>query len=112
MKRYCLALDLVDDPQFIEQYKIHHQNVPPYIEESIRQAGIQVMDIYLTGNRLFMIMEVTDDFSFEKKSKMDAEDDQVQEWEQMMDRLQKALPWAKRGEKWVLMDSIFSLKDK
>ncbi|MBD3629030.1 L-rhamnose mutarotase [Cyclobacterium sp.] len=110
MKRYCLALDLVDDPEIIEQYKMHHQKVPGLIEKSIREAGIKVMDIYLTGNRLFMIMEVNDDFSFKKKAKMDAANEGVQKWEQMMDQLQQALPWAKPGEKWVLMDKIFSLK--
>ena len=27
MRRYCLALDLVDDHQLIEEYEAHHQQV-------------------------------------------------------------------------------------
>ncbi|SHM73899.1 L-rhamnose mutarotase [Cyclobacterium lianum] len=109
MKRYCLALDLVNDPKVISQYKEHHKNIPRLIEKSIRDAGIEVMDIYLTGNRLFMIMEVNEGFSFENKARMDAGNEAVQEWEEMMGKLQKALPWADPGEKWVLSERIFSL---
>lgn len=109
MKRYCLALDLQDDPEIIARYKSRHQQVPPAIEESIRKSGIRVMDIYLTGNRLFMIMEVEDEFSFERKARIDADNKKVQEWEEQMGSLQKVLPWAAPGEKWVLMDQIFSL---
>ncbi|MDN3690318.1 L-rhamnose mutarotase [Cyclobacterium jeungdonense] len=111
MKRYCLALDLQDDPEIIDRYKSRHQQVPPVIEESIRKAGIQVMDIYLTGNRLFMIIEVDEDFSFERKARMDANNIHVQEWEEQMGSLQRSLPWAAPGEKWVLMERIFSLGD-
>lgn len=109
MKRYCLALDLQDDPEIIARYKVSHQQVPAAIEESIQESGIRVMDIYLTGNRLFMIMEVEDDFSFDKKARMDAANKNVQEWEEKMGNLQKSLPWASPGEKWVLMEQIFSL---
>lgn len=27
MKRYCLALDLIDDPVMIEEYEEYHKNV-------------------------------------------------------------------------------------
>ncbi len=40
-KRYCLALDLKDSPQLIEDYKRQHQNVWPEITKSIRDAGIE-----------------------------------------------------------------------
>ena len=67
------------------------------------------MEIYRTGNRLFMIMETGDDFSFDKKGEMDASNSKVQEWEQLMWKFQKPLPWSKPGEKWILMDKIFAL---
>lgn len=110
MKRYCLALDLKDDPAVIAEYKKIHQNIWPDIRERIKFDGITGMDIYLTGNRLFMIMEVNDDFSFERKSVSDAGNERVQEWENFMWTFQQALPWAKPGEKWVLMEKIFELE--
>ena len=110
MTRYCLTCDLKDDPALIAEYRKIHRNVWPEILQRIKADGITVMDIYLTGNKMFMIMEVKDGFSFEKKAASDAADPKVQEWENFMWSFQQALPWAKPGEKWVLMEKIFELK--
>ena len=109
MPRYCLALDLKDDASLIAEYEHYHKNVWPEIIKSIRDAGIDVLDIYRTGNRMFMIIDAADDFSFEKKAAMDKADPKVQEWEELMWKFQQALPWAKAGEKWILMEKIFEL---
>ena len=108
MKRYALALDLVDDPQLIREYEEYHKNVWPEIIKSIKDSGIQQMEIYRVGNRLFMIIEAEDDFSFARKKAMDETNAKVQEWEQLMWKYQQALPDAQKGEKWLLMDKIFS----
>lgn len=110
MRRYCLAVDLIDDPELIKVYEEWHRNVWPEILESITSSGIEQMEIYRLRNRLFMIMEVNEQFSFEAKAKADANNEKVQEWEKLMWNFQQALPFAKPGEKWVLMDKIFSLK--
>jgi L-rhamnose mutarotase len=109
-KRYCLTLDLKDDPQLIAEYEQHHQNVWPEIVRSIEEAGITNMEIYRYQTRLFMIMEVNENFSFEAKAEIDAATQKVQEWETLMWNYQQALPGAKPGEKWQLMDRIFSLE--
>ena len=109
MQRYCLALDLVDDEQLIKEYVVYHQDVWPEIKKSILDAGVDSMEIYRVGNRLFMIMEVKDNFSFEQKGLADAANEKVQQWEQLMWKYQQALPTAKPGEKWILMEKIFSL---
>lgn len=111
MKRYCLALDLVDDARLISEYEHWHkrENAWPEIKKSILDAHIINMEIYRTGNRLFMIMETSDDFDFDKKRAMDNANPKVQEWEQLMSTFQQQLPWAKKGEKWLLMDKIFEL---
>jgi L-rhamnose mutarotase len=112
MKKFCLALDLKDDRQLIREYENYHKAVWPEIQKSITDSGIINMEIYRVANRLFMIMETTDDFSFEAKSKADASNTKVQEWEQLMWKYQQALPTAKPGEKWMLMQKIFSLKEE
>ena len=109
MKRYCLALDLKDDDALIAEYERLHKMVKPEIISSIVNAGIKVMDIYRTGNRLFMIMETDDDFSFERKDAMDAANPAVQEWETLVWKYQQAVPGSKPGEKWKLMQKIFEL---
>lgn len=109
MKKYCLALDLIDDEMLIAEYEKHHQKVWPEIIESIKESGITNLEIYRIANRLFMIIEADASFSFEQKNKMDAANPKVMEWEQLMWKYQQALPSAKPGEKWMLMNTIFSL---
>jgi L-rhamnose mutarotase len=110
MKKYCLALDLKDNAALIAEYERYHENVWQEIIKSIKDSGIEAMNIYRTGNRLFMVMEVSDDFSFEKKAIADVANKKVQEWEELMWKFQQPLPWAKQNEKWVLMEQIFELK--
>ena len=109
-RRYSLALDLKSDPALIAEYRRYHETIWPEIAQSIRDAGIEDMEIYLLGTRLFMIMEVNESFSFEKKARADQNNPKVQEWEELMWKFQKALPEAKPGEKWLPMERIFKLK--
>jgi len=109
MRRYCLTLDLKNDPTLIAEYRKHHESVWPEIAQSIRDAGIEDMEIYLLGTRMFMIMEVNERFSFTAKAEADRNNPQVQKWEQLMWRFQQPLPQAKPGEKWLLMEPIFKL---
>src|SRR5712664_677133 len=110
-KRYCLALDLKDDRELIEEYKRYHKKICPEITKSIKEAGIEELEIYLRGTRMFMIMEVNENFSFEKKAAADRKNPKVEEWEKLMWKFQKALPGTRPGEKWLLMERIFKLED-
>ncbi|MDZ7934185.1 MAG: L-rhamnose mutarotase [Emticicia sp.] len=112
MKRYTLALDLVDDPTLIAEYEKLHERVSDDIAKSITDSGITEMEIYRIGNRLFMIMETEDDFSFERKSEMDVNNPKVQVWENFVWKYQQALPMAKPGEKWIIMKQIFKLTNQ
>jgi L-rhamnose mutarotase len=109
-RRFCLTLDLKDDPQLIADYKRYHQRIWPEITRSLRDSGIENAEIYVLGTRMFMILEVNQQFSFEAKARMDAANPKVQEWEQLMWKFQQALPQAKPGEKWLLMERIFQLE--
>lgn len=109
-RRFCLTLDLKDDPHLIAEYQRYHEKIWPEITHSIKQAGILDMEIYLLGTRLFMIMEVNESFSFEAKARADRDNPKVQEWENLMWTFQQPLPEAKPGEKWMLMQRIFSLE--
>ena len=109
MKKYCLALDLKDDVNKIKEYKDYHKDIWPEITKSLKDSGIINAEIYNTGNRLFMIIEVDKTFSFEKKLKMDLENPKVQKWEELMWNYQQALPHSEKDSKWVLMTKIFDL---
>ncbi|HTV86886.1 MAG TPA: L-rhamnose mutarotase [Dyella sp.] len=106
----CLyyALDLRDDAQAIAEYERWHQpqNIWPEIVASIRAAGIEQMEIFRTGNRLVMAVQVPDDYDAAATRASDAKS---QAWEALMDRYQQRLPWSEPGQKWVPMTRIFSL---
>lgn len=114
MPRYCLAIDLKEDPKIIEEYKHYHRNVWPEIKQSLYDSGIQDMEIYLVLNRLFMIIDTTEEFSFEAKAEADLANPKVQEWEAIMGKFQKPLPNTDPGKewKWQLAEQVFKLKEK
>ncbi|HXO77104.1 MAG TPA: L-rhamnose mutarotase [Puia sp.] len=107
--RYCLALDLQPDVALIAEYDAYHTAIWPEIKASILDSGITDMEIYRLENRLFMIIETGADFSFERKGAMDAGNPAVERWEELMWKYQVAIPGGKPGEKWRVMDRIFSL---
>lgn len=109
-RRYCLTLDLKDDPQLIAEYKRYHEKIWPEITASLKSAGIEDAEIYLLGTRMFMVLKVNDGFSFDAKAEADRNNPKVREWEELMWKFQRPLPQAKPGEKWLLMDRIFKLE--
>ena len=111
MKTHCFALDLHDDPALIAEYRRYHkiENVWPTVLACIRDEGILTQQIYLAGNRLFMILQTTDEFSLEAKMAADKQNSKMQEWEALMWKYQKPLPFAEPREKWVRMEKIFEV---
>jgi L-rhamnose mutarotase len=109
MHKYCLTLDLKDDPELIAEYEKYHTDIWPGIRKSITDSGIINMEIYRFDTRLFMIMETDESFSFDKKAQMDEASSEVQEWENLMLKYQQPLKHAPKGGKWVLMSKIFEL---
>jgi L-rhamnose mutarotase len=109
-RRFCLTLDLKDDPALIAEYKHYHEKVWPEITKSLKDAGVLDMEIYLLGTRMFMIMEVDAGFSFMKKAKMDLDNPKVREWEDLMGNFQNPLPNANPVERWQVMEKVFELE--
>lgn len=110
MKRYCQTLELVDNPQMIEQYVEAHKNVWPEIQEGIRSVGILDMQIFRLGNRLFMICDTVDDFDWEKDNARLAKLPRQAEWEAYVSQFQGCAMNASSTEKWQLMERIFKLE--
>lgn len=113
-QRHVLLLDLVDDAEAIARYEAWHAAgaLPPAIARSIRAAGVVAMDIYRAGTRLVMVMETDGTFDPAAKAAADAADPDVQAWEALMATVQRPIPAAATGEKWVPAARIFSLDDQ
>jgi L-rhamnose mutarotase len=112
MPRHCLTLDLQNDPGKIAEYKRHHEKIWPEIRDSLYDAGVVAMEIYLSGTRMILIMDVSDDFSLEKKAAMDRANPKVQEWEALMANFQAVPEGADPVRRWAVMEKVFDLKDQ
>jgi L-rhamnose mutarotase len=114
MTRRVLILDLKDDPALIAAYEAHHAPgaVPEAIVRSIRDSGIDKMEIFRSGNRLVMLMETGSSFDPAAKAAADAADPDVIAWEELMDRYQQRLPWAPPATKWLEAERIFALSEQ
>lgn len=109
MKRYCQTLRLKEDQELIGQYIEIHRHIWPEIKAGIQDVGILDMEIYIRENTLFMIVETTDDFDWEKDNQRLARLPRQAEWEAYVSRFQQAPASATSSEKWELMERIFKL---
>src|SRR5580692_9534473 len=66
MSRHVLTVDLRDDPAAIASYREHHRRVWPEVIESLREAGVERMDIHLLGRRLVMIVELRTGLDYQR----------------------------------------------
>lgn len=113
-KRYCKTLLLEDDAQLIEAYKKTHAIGAAWSEiiQGMKEVGILDMEIYIHGNRLFMIMDTVADFDHDKAMVELAKKPRQAEWEAYVSRFQKTSAEASADEKWQLMDRIFEIDQK
>ena len=77
--------------------------------ESFNNLGIVELSLYNIENRLFMIINCNSNFSIENKTERDLKNSKVKKWEELMNSFQKLIPNTPKGEKWRLMDKIFSV---
>ena len=110
-KRFCKTLTLKNDEQLIEEYKKVHAKgtVWPEITQGMTEVGILDMEIYLTGTRLFMIMDTVPDFDHESAMAELATKPRQSEWEAYVSRFQETSPDASADEKWQGIERIFKL---
>ena len=111
VKRYCQTLDLKEDSKLIAEYRKRHSQGEVWTEtlEAIRAVGILEMEIYILGNRLFMIVETPLDFEWDSAMAKMATLPRQEEWEAYMSIFQEAKEGTSSAEKWQLMDRMFYL---
>ncbi|TSA35968.1 MAG: L-rhamnose mutarotase [Porphyromonadaceae bacterium] len=109
-KRFCATLDLRDNPELISQYRYYHspEGHWPEISKGIRSVGIFDMQIYLIGNRMFMITETIPGFQWNEQMQKLSTLEKQKDWEALMKKFQQALPGTKEI-KWELMENVFDL---
>lgn len=88
-RRFCFALDLVDDAELIAQYERWHAPgaVWPEVIEDIRARGIVGMEIWRTGTRMVMVVEADESYPGGQ-----SQPPRVAEWEALMSKFQRQIP--------------------
>ena len=111
VKRYCQTMDLKDNPELIAEYVKRHSEAEawPEIRAGIREVGILEMEIYIWGNRLFMIVETPLDFDWDTAMARLATLPRQAEWENYMAIFQQCKEGATSDEKWNMMQRMFYL---
>jgi len=112
-KRFCKTLELKNDPDLIEEYKkVHAEGAAwPEVIQGMREVGIIDMEIYIDGNRLFMIMDTVPGFDHEKAMAELAQKPRQQEWEAYVSRFQRSSAGATADEKWHPVERIYKLPE-
>ena len=106
MKVYAQALDLIDDEKLIREYEDYHKNVWPDVLNGIKSTGIKRMRIWRINNRLFMLIETSDEFDISKFQKYTETNPKAKEWDQLMKKYQKKVPNS-NGDWWSEMKLAF-----
>lgn len=111
VKRYCRTMNLKPDDVLIREYVHRHSqgNVWPEVLQGIRSVGILEMEIYLLGNKLFMIVDTPVDFDWDSTMARLATLPRQQEWEDYMSIFQDCKEGDTADEKWQMMGRIFNL---
>lgn len=114
VKRYCRTMDLKNDPELIAEYVKRHSQAEawPEIRAGIREVGILEMEIYILGNRLFMIVETPLDFDWDSAMERLATLPRQQEWEDFMAIFQDCQEGDTANEKWKMMERMFYLYEE
>ena len=108
--RYVFTVKLRDEPGIVETYRRHHCDVWPEVQASLRQVGVDQMDIYLLGHRLVMVVEMRNGLDYRDAFKAHAASTpRVAEWERLMKSLQEPTEEARAGEWWAVMEPVFHL---
>ena len=112
-KRFCKTLTLKDDAQLIEDYKKVHAKGEawPEITQGMVDVGIVDMEIYITGSRLFMIMDTVPEFDHEAAMTELATKPRQSEWEAYVSKFQRTSAESSADEKWQLVERIYKLGD-
>ena len=112
-KRFCKTMELKNDEALIKQYKEAHAKGAawPEITNGMREVGILDMEIYLFGNKLFMIMDTVAEFDHDKAMTELAAKPRQSEWEEKMAQFQNTSKDASAAEKWQLMELIYKMGD-
>ena len=110
MKSFAQVLDLKDDPEIIAEYEEYHRNVWPEVLEALKGIGVERMEIFRSGNHLFMYCTAPDDFDPRRDFQSYTSSKRAKEWNDLMMTYQEKVPEASPDDWWAPMTLAFDSK--
>lgn len=107
MKSFAQVLDLKDDPEVIETYERYHREVWPEVLDALKGIGIIRMEIFRSGNHLFMYCTAPDDFDPRRDFQSYTASPRAAEWNDLMMTFQQKVPEAGAEDWWAPMSLAF-----
>lgn len=111
VKRYCQIIEIKDDRQMIDEYINSHskENSWAEIRDGIKSVGILEMELFISDNKVVMIVEAPVDFDWDKAMQRLATLPRQSEWEEYVSKYQGCSSTATSDQKWNMMKRIFHL---
>src|SRR5919197_371458 len=109
VKTFGLMLNLRDDAEKIAAYRRFHQAVWPEVTARLRECGVQRMQIFLRGRRMFMHLVTDDAFDPPRDFARINEDPTSAKWNALMAELQERAAEASQDEWWAPMELVFDM---
>lgn len=111
IKRYVQRLDLKMDEDAIRLYRDLHSEKCHWkkIRDGIREVGILEMEIYISENRLVMVVDTPETFDWDSSMRRLASLPGQAEWERLVAKFQECGENATSDDKWQMMERMFYL---
>ena len=106
-KSIAQVLDLKDDPEIIAKYEEYHRNVWPEVIDALTGIGIERMEIFRSGNHLFMYCTVPDEFDPRRDFQSYTDSKRAEEWNYLMSTFQQKVSEATESDWWFPMSQAF-----
>jgi L-rhamnose mutarotase len=110
VQTFGLTLCLQNDTVKISEYRRYHAAVWPKVTARLRECGVQQMQIFLRGTRMFMFLVTDDAFDPARDFARINEDPVSAQWNELMAGLQERAPEANPDEWWAPMELVFDLE--
>lgn len=106
-KSIAQVVDLIDDPEIIARYEEYHRDAWPEVHAKRKALGIERMEIFRSGNHLFMYLTMPDDFDLERDFQGYEGTARNKEWDDIMSSYMQKVPEASDDELWHLATLAF-----
>lgn len=104
------TMALRNEPGAIERYEEFHRQVWPEVLAAMTACGFREVRIWRHERRLFLLVEVADDWDARRGGEIYATSPRTVEWETLMRTMQEPVAGSTKDDWWASMEEVFGWK--